>query len=81
MCVGVFFENISFVFSDNIHVAASASGQRLGCYKIGIYMEAFSVCHLVSLWRGSHPAVHLEYGKDTASSEFLMFSTLSITWE
>jgi hypothetical protein len=67
MFVGMFFENVSLLFSDNIHVAASTSGQRLGCYKIGIYMEAFSVCDLVSLWCGTHPALHLEYGKHEAS--------------
>lgn len=54
-------------FSDNIHVAASASGQRLGCYKIGIYMETFSVHYLVPVWGGTHPALCMEYGKHGTS--------------
>lgn len=59
----VLFRNLKFLFADNIHAAASASGQRLGCYKIGIHLETFGVWYLVPVWCGTHPAVHLEYGK------------------
>jgi hypothetical protein len=51
------------LFADNIHAATSASGQRLGCNKIGIYVETFGVWYLVPVWCGTHPALHLEYGK------------------
>lgn len=59
----VLFKNVRFLFADNIHVATSASGQRLGCYKIGIHLETFGVWYLVPVWCGTHPSLHLEYGK------------------
>jgi hypothetical protein len=57
------FIHVSFLFADDIHAATFATGKRLGCYKIGIYVEAFGVFYLVPVWCGTHPAVYLEHGK------------------
>jgi len=62
----VLFKNVQFLFADHIHVATSASGQRLGCYKIGIHLETFGVWYLVPVRCGTHLALHLEYGKPRA---------------
>ena len=59
----VLFKNVKFLFADNIHAAALASGQRLGCYKIGIHLETVGVWYLVPVWCGTHSSLHLEYGK------------------